>query len=46
MGSNPAEEDVFLRMIKICSMTSFREEVKLSAPHHKILEHVKEPCRV
>jgi hypothetical protein len=37
MGSNPAKDDGFLWVIKICSTTSFGEEVKLSAPYHKFL---------
>jgi hypothetical protein len=31
-GSNPAEDNGFLRVIKICSMTSFGGEVKSSVP--------------
>jgi hypothetical protein len=31
-----AEDDGFLRVIKIHSMTPFRREVKPLAPHHKI----------
>jgi hypothetical protein len=31
MGSNPAEDDGFLRVIKIHSTTSFRREIKPSA---------------
>jgi hypothetical protein len=27
-GSNPAEDDGYLMVIKICSMTSFKGEVK------------------
>jgi hypothetical protein len=34
------------RMIQICSMTCFREEVKPSASCHKILLHVKDSCKV
>jgi hypothetical protein len=42
--SKLAEEDGFLRAIKILSTTFFeQEEVKPSAPCHKILWHVKEP---
>jgi hypothetical protein len=40
-GSYPAESDVFLRAIKIPSITSFGQEVKPWAPCHKILLHVK-----
>jgi hypothetical protein len=42
-GSDPAEEDGFLRVINICSTTSFRGEVKLSVPCCYISQHVKEP---
>jgi hypothetical protein len=42
-GSNLAEDDEFLRTIIIRSMTSTGEEVKLSVPCRKILQHVKEP---
>jgi hypothetical protein len=42
-SSNPAESDEFLRAIKIHSTASFEEEVKPSAPCHKILLHVKDP---
>jgi hypothetical protein len=42
-GSNPAEDDGFLRVIKICRMPSFGGEIKLSSPCCKILQHVKEP---
>jgi hypothetical protein len=45
-GLKPAEDDVFLRAIKICSLTSFGGEEKPSAPCHKILRHVKDPCGV
>jgi hypothetical protein len=31
---------------KICSMPSFRAEVKLAVPCHKILLHVKNPCSI
>jgi hypothetical protein len=37
-----AEDDGFLRAIKIRSTTSFGEGVKLSAPCRKILRHLKE----
>jgi hypothetical protein len=42
-GSNPIEDDGFLRVIKIHSMNFFRAEVKLAVPCHKILQHVKNP---
>jgi hypothetical protein len=45
-GSNPAESDEFLWVIKIHSMPCFGEEVELSAPCHKILRHVKEPLKI
>jgi hypothetical protein len=41
-GSNPADDDGFLRVIKIHSATSFGGEVKPSVPCHH-LQHVKEP---
>jgi hypothetical protein len=44
-GSYPAEDNEFLRVIKIRSTTSFGEEVKPSAPCRNILRHVKEHCR-
>jgi hypothetical protein len=34
-GSNPAEDDGFLRAIKICSLTSLGGEEKLSVPCHR-----------
>jgi hypothetical protein len=37
----PSQDDGFLRAIKIHRTPSFRGEVKLSAPCHKILWHVK-----
>jgi hypothetical protein len=46
MGSYPVEGNGFLRTIKISSIPSFGGEVKLSAPSHKILRHVKEPIKV
>jgi hypothetical protein len=46
VGSNPAEDDGFLRAIKIRSMTFFGGEVKSLAPCHKILQHAKEHCQV
>jgi hypothetical protein len=44
VGSNPAEDDGFLRAIRIHSTTSFGWEVKLSVPC-KFLCHVKEHYR-
>jgi hypothetical protein len=41
-NSNLAENDG-LRVIKFCSMTSFRGEVKPAGPCCKILWHVKDP---
>jgi hypothetical protein len=41
-GSNPAEDDGFLRAIKVLSTNFFGWEVKSSVPC-KILRHVKEP---
>jgi hypothetical protein len=38
----PSQGDGFLRMIKIHSTSTARGEVKLEAPCHKILRHVKE----
>jgi hypothetical protein len=40
VGSNSAEDDGFLRVIKIRSTTSFGGEVKPSTPCRKILRHV------
>jgi hypothetical protein len=45
-GLNLAEDDGFLRAIKIRTRTSFGGEIKPSVPCHKILLHVKEPCGV
>jgi hypothetical protein len=45
-ASDRANDDGFLRVIKIRSTTSFVREVKLSAPCRKNLEHVKNPCEV
>jgi hypothetical protein len=42
-GFKPGRGDGFLRVIKICSMPSFRWEVKLEVPCLKILQHVKDP---
>jgi hypothetical protein len=39
-GSNPAQDDGFLRAIKICSTPSFIEEVK---PAVHILRRVEDP---
>jgi hypothetical protein len=43
VGSNPAENDGFLRAIEIRSATFFGEEEKLSAPCFKILQRDKKP---
>jgi hypothetical protein len=45
-GSNLAEMMDFLKAIEIHSMTFSRGAVKFSAPCHKILWHIKEPCTV
>jgi hypothetical protein len=45
VGLNPAEDETFLRAIKMRGTTSFGGEVKPSAPCHKISRHVKEPYR-
>jgi hypothetical protein len=45
-GSNPAEDDVFLRAIEIPSTRSFGGKVKPSAPYLKILWRIKEPFEV
>jgi hypothetical protein len=42
-GSNPNEDDVLSRAIKIRSTTSFGGEVKPMFPCRKILRHVKYP---
>jgi hypothetical protein len=42
-GSNPAEDDGFLRAKKIGATNSFGEEAKSLAPCHKNLWHIKEP---
>jgi hypothetical protein len=42
-GSNPDENDGFLRAIKIRSATSFTREVKSSVPSRKIYGMLKEP---
>jgi hypothetical protein len=38
-GSNMAEDDVLLKVIKIRSTTFFGEKVKPSVPCHKILRY-------
>jgi hypothetical protein len=43
-GSDPADDDGFLRAIEICGMSSFGGEVKPQASCHMILRHVKNPC--
>jgi hypothetical protein len=45
MSSNSAENNGFLRAIKIRSTPSFRGEVKPFAPCRKILQHVKNPFK-
>jgi hypothetical protein len=45
-GSNAAENDGFLRVIKIRSTTSFEGEIKPTAQCRNILLHVKDPCGV
>jgi hypothetical protein len=40
-GSNPADDDGFLRPIKVCNTPSFRGEVKQFISR-EILQHVKE----
>jgi hypothetical protein len=45
MSSKLVKENEFLRAIKICSITSFRGEEKLSVACYKILRNVKETCR-
>jgi hypothetical protein len=40
-GFKPADNDGFLRAIKICNTPSFGGEVKPSSPCRKILRHVK-----
>jgi hypothetical protein len=41
MTSNPAEDNGFLRAIKIRSTTSFGGEVKLSVPSCKVFRYVE-----
>jgi hypothetical protein len=41
-GSNPVDDDRFLRAINIRSMTFFGKEVKPPVPYRKMLRHVKE----
>jgi hypothetical protein len=43
VGSNPAQDNGFLRAINIYSMISFRGEEKPLVPCCKILWHVKDP---
>jgi hypothetical protein len=45
-GSDLAENDGFLREIKISGMSSFGGEVKSPTPTHKILQHIKNLCEV
>jgi hypothetical protein len=42
MGANPAEDDGFIRAVKIRSSTSFGGEVKPSVPCREVLRRVKE----
>jgi hypothetical protein len=42
-GSSPAEDDEFLRAIKIRSTTSFGGEVRPSVLYHKIYGTLKNP---
>jgi hypothetical protein len=44
-GTNTADDDEFLREIKIRSRTSFGAEVKPSVPRRKILLMLKQPYR-
>jgi hypothetical protein len=44
-GLSPAENDGFLKAIKIRSTTSFGVQVKPLAPCHMVLWHVREPYR-
>jgi hypothetical protein len=41
-GSNPAEDDRYLRAIKIRSTTPYGGEVKILGPCRKILRYAKE----
>jgi hypothetical protein len=45
-SSNPAEDDGFLRAMKVRITYPFGGEVKPSAPCRKSLWRVKNPCRV
>jgi hypothetical protein len=44
-GFKPGQGNGFLRMIKVYSTPSFIWNVKLEAPCHKILRHVKDPLK-
>jgi hypothetical protein len=44
VDSNPAEDDGILKAIKMCTMTSFRGELKPAVICCKILWPVKDPC--
>jgi hypothetical protein len=46
VGSNPAEDEIFLRAIKVRSTPSFRREVKFAAPGCRMLWNVKDPYRM
>jgi hypothetical protein len=41
-GFEPGQSDGFLKVIKICSTTSFAWKVKPEVPCRKILRHVKD----
>jgi hypothetical protein len=43
-GFKPGRDNGLLWAIKIRSTPSFGREVKPSAPRHKTLRHIKEPC--
>jgi hypothetical protein len=45
-GSNPAEGDGFLRVIKIRITPSFGGEVKPKATYRNILRHIEKPFDV
>jgi hypothetical protein len=44
-GFKASQERWILRVIKICTTTSFGGKVKPSAPCHKISRQVKDPLR-
>jgi hypothetical protein len=43
IGSKLAEDNGFLKAIKICSTASFRGKDNLAVPSREILRHVKDP---